>query len=323
MKILITGGAGYIGSHVNKLLSSQGHETIILDNLSKGYEKLVKWGKFTKGDVADSELLEKIFSENKIEAVVHCSALIEVGQSVKEPEKYYQNNFCNTVGLLKAMKKFGVKKIIFSSTAATYGEPQYLPIDEKHPQVPVNPYGKSKYMVEQLFMDCHVAWGLNYVVFRYFNASGASLDASVGQLYDPATHLIPLCFDTISGKRSELKLYGTDWDTKDGTCVRDYIHVEDLARAHNLALNYLNTDGNSDMFNLSNGVGYTVREVIESVRRVTGKDFKVVEVDRRPGDPQTLIATSKKAKDILGWEPEWTELDKIVESAWAWYQKNY
>jgi UDP-glucose 4-epimerase len=295
---------------------------VILDNLSKGYEKLVKWGKFIKGEVGDRVLLEQTFAENNFDLVVHCAAFIEVGESVKEPEKYYQNNFANTVILLQTMRKFGVKRILFSSTAATYGEPKYVPIDELHTQVPVNPYGRSKLMVEQLFADARLAWGLEYVIFRFFNVCGASSDGTVGQLYEPATHLMAACFEAIVGKRPEMKLFGTDWETKDGTCVRDYIHVEDLALAHSLAIKYLDNGGKSDCFNLGSGKGYTVREVIESVKRVTGKDFRVEEVGRREGDPMTLLASSQKAKDKLGWEPKWTELDKIVESAWMWFKKN-
>ncbi len=322
MKILITGGAGYIGSHINRAMSGVGHDTFVIDDLSKGYEKLVKWGKFLKGDVGDSKLLDTIFAENEIDLVIHCATFVQITESIREPEKYYKNNFYNSLVLIEAMKRAGVKKMLFSSTTGVYGEPKYIPIDENHPKVPISPYGWSKLMVEQLLWDAQRAWGLESIVFRYINVSGASSDLSIGQLYEPATHLVAICFEAIVGRRPEVEVHGTDWATKDGTFVRDYIHVEDLASAHLLALKYLDNVGVNEAFNLGSGNGYTVWEVIESVKRVTGQNFVVKNIGRRIGDVETMIGSSKKAKDLLGWEPKWTELDKIIDSAWMWFKKN-
>lgn len=267
-------------------------------------------------------LLRKIFKENKIEAVVHCVAFIEVGESVKNPLKYYKNNLVNTVGLLEVMQEFGVKKIMFSSTAATYGEPKYLPIDESHTQSPTNPYGFSKLMVEQVFRDCNVAWGLEFVVFRYFNACGASQDGDVGQSYNPPTHLISILMEVVAGKRDKIVINGTDFSTVDGTCIRDYVHVMDLAKAHLLGYKYLLAGGKSDFFNLGNGRGFSVREVINSCKKVTGVDFKVEEGPRRLGDSSSLVANSKKAQEVLGWKSDYTEIEKIIQTAWFWYKKS-
>lgn len=319
--ILITGGAGFIGSHVNKVLSGEGYETLILDNLSKGNDFAVKWGKFVKGDLSDLVMLRKIFSENMIDLVVHCAAAIEVGESVKDPLKYYQTNLANTLTLLKVMQEFSVKKIMFSSTAAIFGEPKYLPVDEKHPQQPTNPYGFSKLIVEQVFRDCHHAWGLDFVVFRYFNACGASQDSDIGQSYNPPTHLIGILMEVAGGKRDKIMVNGTDFPTKDGTCIRDYIHVMDLAKAHLLGYKYLMAGGKSDFFNLGNGKGFSVREVIGACKKVTKIDFKVEEGPRRPGDSSILVADSSKARSILGWKSDYPELETIIDSAWNWYKK--
>ena len=319
--ILIVGGAGYIGSHVNKYLSKKGYETIVFDNLSKGHRELVKWGKFIEGDLGKIEEVRKVFKENKIEAVMNFAAFIEVGESVKDPEKYYWNNTVNTLNLLKVMKESGVNKIIFSSTAATFGNPQYVPIDEKHLQSPINPYGMTKLMIENIFKDYEKAYGLKYVVFRYFNACGADVEAETGEWHEPESHLIPLVFQAAMGIRENIKIFGTDYQTADGTCIRDYVHVADLAQAHWLGLERLLKGGESEFYNLGNGKGFSVREVIESVKRVTGKNFEVVEDVRREGDPAVLIAGSEKAKSELGWKPEFTSLDEIVRTAWEWEKK--
>lgn len=319
--ILIVGGAGYIGSHVNKYLTLKGYGTIVFDNLSKGHEELVKWGKFFKGDLSNIEDIRKVFAENKIEAVLNFAAFIEVGESVKEPEKYYWNNVVNTLNLLKVMRENEVDKIIFSSTAATFGNPEYVPIDEKHPQSPINPYGMTKLMIENIFKDYQKAYDLKYVVFRYFNACGADRDAETGEWHQPESHLIPLVFQAALGQREDIKVFGTDYETEDGTCIRDYVHVTDLAQAHWLGLERLMSGGESGFYNLGNGKGFSVREVIESVKRVSGKEFKVTEVERREGDPAVLIAGSDKARSELAWKPEFTDLDEIVRTAWEWEKK--
>lgn len=319
--ILIVGGAGYIGSHINKELNKQGFETIIFDNLVSGHDWSVKWGKFVKGDLANIEDIRKVFRENKIEAVMDFAGSIEVGESVKNPQKYYDNNVANTLNLLKVMMEADVKKFIFSSTAATFGNPQYTPIDEKHPQSPINPYGMTKLMVEKILMDYDKAYDFKSVRLRYFNASGADIDGEIGEAHNPETHLIPLVIEAVMGKREDIKIFGTDYETPDGTCVRDYIHVTDLAEAHILALKYLIDGGESDDFNLGNGVGFSVKEVIEAVKKVTGKEFKISEVERREGDPAVLVASSEKIKDKLKWKPLFTDIEEIVKTAWNWHQK--
>jgi len=319
-KVLIVGGAGYIGSHVNKELNKVGFKTVVFDNFSKGYRQFVRWGELFEGDLANKKDLEKVFSKYDIEAVLHFAAFIEVGESVTDPQKYYLNNLKNTLNLLETMRKFDVSKLIFSSSAAIYGEPKYLPIDENHPKSPVSPYGRAKLMVEQILQDYSKAYDFNYVALRYFNACGADLETDIGEWHEPESHLIPLIFDAVSGKRDNIKIFGVDYETEDRTCVRDYVHVVDLARAHVLALRYLNGSGQSDCFNLGNGKGYSVRQIIDAVKKVTGRDFKVIESDRRLGDVPTLIAGSQKIQDKLGWRPEY-DLKQIIESAWKWYKK--
>jgi UDP-glucose 4-epimerase len=316
--ILIVGGAGYIGSHINKDLNKKGYQTLILDDLSSGKEALVKWGKLVVGSLGDEAVLEKIFSENKIETVMHFGAFKAAGESVVNPEKYYFNNVANTLTLLKVMKKYGVDKFIFSSSAAVYGVPQYNPMDEKHPKSPINPYGRTKLMVEEILEDYSVAYGLKYVALRYFNAAGADPEVEVGEWPGGCANLIPVIFDVVSGRKPELKVFGTDYETADGTCIRDYIHVSDLADAHVKAVEYLNNGGVSDKFNLGNGNGFSVKEVINIAKEVTGVDFKVVEAERRPGDPAILMADSKKAREILGWQPTHQDLREIVETGWKW-----
>ena len=319
--ILIVGGAGYIGSHVNKVLNERGYETIILDNLSYGHEESVKWGTLCKCDLANINEVDDIFTKYDINAVMHFSSFIDVGESVRNPEKYYNNNVVNTMNLLNVMLKHDVKKFIFSSTCATYGIPQKIPLTENHPQNPINPYGWTKLMVERILKDYDTAYGLKSVILRYFNASGADESGIIGEWHNPETHLIPLILDAAMGKREDIKIFGTDYDTPDGTCIRDYIHVTDLADAHILSLEYLNKNNQSNQFNLGNGQGFSVREVIESVKRVTGRNFNVTQTQRREGNPAILIGSSKKAKDTLGWDPQYVNIDKIIETAWNWHQK--
>ena len=320
MSILVCGGAGYIGSHINKLLSQKGYDTIVYDNLIYGHREAVKWGKFIEADLCDRTSLDRVFSENKIDAVFHFAAFAYVGESVTEPAKYYFNNVCNTLDLLEAMRAHGCDKIIFSSTCATYGIPEKLPITEDMPQNPINPYGATKLMVERIFKDYNTAYGLKYVALRYFNAAGADPDCEIGENHNPETHIIPLVLDAAYGKRPDIKVFGSDYPTRDGTCIRDYIHVTDLADAHLLALEYLNKGGESGFFNLGNENGTSVLEVIDSVKRVTGKDFKVTLAPRRPGDPPTLVGSSKRAQEILGWKPKFADIDTITKHAAEWYK---
>lgn len=319
--ILIVGGAGYIGSHINKELNKQGYKTVVFDSLVKGHKEAVKWGEFFEGDLGNIDDIRGVFKKYPIEAVLHFAAFIEVGESVKDPQKYYQNNVKNTLNLFQVMLENNVKKIIFSSTAATFGNPQYTPIDEKHSQVPINPYGQAKLMVEKILADYDLAYGLKYVALRYFNACGADLDGEIGENHNPESHLIPLILDAALGKREDIKIFGTDYPTIDGTCIRDYVHVTDLAQAHILALKKLMEGGESDCFNLGNGSGFSVRQVIEVAKKITGVDFKVAETERRAGDPPELIADSKKAKEILKWEPKYFDLETIISSAWNWHKQ--
>ncbi len=320
MAILICGGAGYIGSHTNKLLSQQGYDTVIFDNLVYGHKEAVKWGTFVQGDLKNQEEIEAVFQKYPIDAVLHFAAYAYVGESVREPEKYYYNNVVNTLNLLHVMKKYHCDKIIFSSTCATYGEPEKVPITEEMPQKPINPYGETKLTIERIFRDYEKAYGLKYVVLRYFNAAGADPDGEIGESHDPETHIIPLVLDAASGKRPDIKVFGTDYPTPDGSCVRDYIHVTDLAQAHLLALRYLENGGESDCFNLGNEKGTSVLEAIDAVKRVTGRDFKVTLTDRRPSDPAVLVGSSEKAKAVLGWKPEYADIDTIVRHAWEWHE---
>lgn len=319
MAILICGGAGYIGSHANKMLSRMGYETVVFDNLVYGHREVVKWGSFVEGDLKNPVEIEAVFERIPIDAVMHFAAYAYVGESVVDPEKYYFNNVACTLNLLHAMRKHGCDKIIFSSTCATYGEPEKVPITEEIPQKPINPYGASKLMVERILADYGAAYGLRSVALRYFNAAGADPEGEIGEDHNPETHLIPLVLDAASGKRPDIKVFGTDYPTRDGSCIRDYIHVEDLASAHVLALKYLQAGGASERFNLGNEHGTSVLEVIEAVRKVTGKDFAVTLTDRRPGDPAVLVGSSEKAKKVLGWSPRYAEIEMIVEHAWGWH----
>lgn len=321
MAVLVCGGAGYIGSHINKQLNKEGYETVVFDNLVYGHREAVKWGHFVQGDLQNLDEIEAVFREYKIEAVFHFAAYAYVGESVGQPEKYYYNNVANTLNLLHVMKKYGCDKIIFSSTCATYGEPEKVPITEDMPQKPINPYGASKLMVERIFKDYSGAYGLKFVVFRYFNAAGADPEGEIGESHTPETHLIPLVLDAASGRRKDIRVFGTDYDTPDGSCIRDYIHVYDLATAHLLALHYLEEGKESDFFNLGNALGTSVFEVIEAVKRISGREFTVTRSDRRAGDPARLVGSSEKARRELGWEPVYGDIDSIVEHAWNWHEK--
>ncbi len=317
--ILITGGAGYVGSHTNKLLCQHGYKTIVFDNLIYGHHEFVKWGNFFLGDLANKEQLRSCFRTYSIEAVMHFSGYAYVGESVVDPSKYYHNNVANTLNLLDVMREFDVKHCIFSSSCVTYGVPLAIPLTEDHLQHPINPYGKTKLMVEQILRDFDSAYGLSHVNLRYFNAAGADPDGEIGEKHDPETHLIPLVLYAAQGKREDVKILGTDYNTPDGTCIRDYIHVTDLADAHLRGLQYLMNGGKSDSFNLGNGKGFSVREVIETAKRVTGKGIKAISSERRAGDPPVLIGSSDKAKQILNWKPNYTDLSTIIETAWNWH----
>ena len=318
MKILVVGGTGYIGSHMVKMLGSQGHEVITFDNLSKGYRDAVLSGDFVEGDLANNQQLDNLFASIKFDGVMHFASFIEVGESVSEPASYYRNNVFNTQNLLDAMVKHGVNYFVFSSTAAIFGEPEYSPIDETHPKNPINPYGRSKLMVEQMLEDYGTAYGLKSVALRYFNAAGADPDAELGERNDPETHLIPLVLQAASGRRASISLFGQDYKTPDGSCVRDYIHVNDLCDAHLLALNKLKNSDKSLRYNLGNGHGFSVKQVIDTTEKITGKNIQVIYADRRPGDPAELVANATMAKQDLGWKPKFTDLEQIVETAWQW-----
>jgi UDP-glucose 4-epimerase len=318
--ILVVGGAGYIGSHTNKLLSQKDYKTVVFDNLIYGHKEFVKWGEFFLGDLANKEQIRQCFRRYPISAVMHFSAFAYVGESVADPAKYYRNNVANTLNLLDVMHEFEVKYFIFSSTCATYGIPERIPITEDHPQKPVNPYGKSKLMVEDILKDYDSAYGIKHINLRYFNAAGADPDGEIGEDHDPETHLIPLVLDAAAGKRPHITIFGDDYDTPDGTCIRDYIHVTDLAQAHVLALRALENKAGSIAYNLGNGQGYSVREVIKMAEKVTGRSIPVKISDRRIGDPPTLIGNAAKIIDELGWIPEFSDMEAIVKTAWEWNQ---
>ena len=316
MAVLVTGGAGYIGSHTVAELLKQGEDVIILDNLEKGHKEAVLGGKFVQADLRSIEQVREVFRENNIEAVIHFAAYIEVGESVADPLKYYNNNVISSLNLLTVMQENGVKMIVFSSTAATYGIPESIPIKETDKTVPINPYGETKLAVEKILKWVDNAYGIKHAVLRYFNACGAHISGAIGEAHSPESHLIPIILQVAQGKRDEIKLFGSDYDTFDGTCVRDYVHVSDLAQAHVLALKHLRNGAQSDIFNLGNGKGFSNRQVVEVAREVTGKPIKAVDAPRRPGDPATLVASSEKAMNVLGWKPEFADLSKIVETAW-------
>ena len=323
MKVLVLGGAGYIGSHTVKALCEENIDVVVADNLVTGHiEAVDSRAKFYKGDIRDINFLDDLFSKEKIDAVIHFAAYSLVGESVTDPLKYYDNNLCGTKVLLESMVKNNVDKIVFSSTAATYGEPENIPILESDRTEPTNPYGETKLSMEKMFKWTANAHGLRFVSLRYFNACGADESGKIGEAHNPETHLIPIILQVPNGQREFVSIFGNDYPTKDGTCIRDYIHVTDLAQAHILAVKYLMNGGNSDIFNLGNGVGFSVREVIETARKVTGHPIPVKEVERRAGDPAQLIASSEKAKKVLGWKPEHDSLEEIIASAWNWHKNH-
>ena len=324
MNLLVVGGAGYIGSHMVLHLLDPGHKVVVADNFSTGFRDA--WGAagaplVAELDINDEAALSRLFATHQFDAVLHFASFIQVGESVSDPAKYYANNLSATLKLLQAMVRAQVKHFIFSSTAAVYGDPIRVPIDEEHPKAPINPYGRSKWMVEQVLGDFDRAYGLKSVCLRYFNAAGADPAGRVGERHEPETHLIPLVLQAASGRRSAITVFGRDYDTPDGTCIRDYIHVADLVEAHSLALDYLQQGGDSEAFNLGNGSGFSVQEVIETARRVTGREIPVVDAPRRAGDPARLVADASKARSVLRWAPRHGDLETIVAHAWAWEQK--
>jgi len=318
MIFLVCGGAGYIGSHMVKMLASLGHKVVTFDNLSTGYRDAVKWGEFVKGDLLNPIDLEALFSARRFDTVIHFAARSQIGESQQKPGLYYRNNVVGTMNLLDAMREHHVQKIIFSSTAAVYGNPVSATISEDHPKKPVNVYGRSKLMVEKILEDYDRAYGLKSVYLRYFNAAGADPECDLGERHDPETHLIPLVLQTASGKRDAITVFGSDYDTEDGTCIRDYIHVNDLCDAHWLAIQFLKNKGVSQRFNLGNGNGFSVRQVIDVCRKVTGRNIKVIEGERREGDPDVLVADSTRAQAELGWSPKFGDLHSIISHAWQW-----
>lgn len=319
-KILVVGGAGYIGSHMVKALLDNDYPVLVLDNLSTGHRKLLAGGEFVQGNLGDTDLLDRIFDAHRIGAVMHFAAFSLVGESVQQPLKYFRNNISETIALIEAMARHAVRRFIFSSTAAVFGEPQYTPIDEDHPCRPTNPYGTTKLCVERLLSDCDVAHGLKSICLRYFNAAGADASGTIGEMHEPESHLIPLILRNAMTD-TPIKIFGTDYATPDGTCIRDYIHVTDLAQAHLLALQALLDGAESCAYNLGNSVGYSVRQVIDLARKVTGKSIPAIEEDRRPGDPAVLVADSAKIKSELNWMPRYENLEKIIATAWKWHSR--
>lgn len=323
MAVLVLGGAGYIGSHTVYELIDSGEDVVIADNLQTGHiEAVHPKARFYKGDIRDKEFLDKLFKDEKIDSVIHFAANSLVGESMVDPLKYYDNNLYGTMVLLKSMVENGIDKIVFSSTAATYGEPESIPILESDRTEPTNTYGETKLSMEKMFKWVSKAHGLRYVSLRYFNACGAHISGEIGEAHNPESHLIPIILQVPNGQRKEVGIFGDDYNTKDGTCVRDYIHVTDLAQAHILAVKYLRAGNESNIFNLGNGVGFTVKEVIECARKVTGHKIPAVISPRRAGDPAVLIASSEKAKQILGWKPQHDSLEEIIETAWKWHKNH-
>lgn len=323
MAVLILGGAGYIGSHTVYEFLDKGCEVIVADNLQSGHmQALHPDAKFYRGDIRDKEFLDNLFKKENIDSIIHFAANSLVGESMQDPLKYYDNNLYGTMVLLKSMVENNIKKIVFSSTAATYGEPENIPILETDRTNPTNTYGETKLSMEKMFKWVSLAHGVNFVSLRYFNACGAHKSGKIGEDHSPETHLIPIVLQVANKKRESINIYGDDYDTPDGTCIRDYIHVCDLASAHYLALEYLNKGGESNIFNLGNGVGFSVKEVIEASRKVTGDKIPAVVSERRAGDPARLIASSDKARNVLGWQPQYTNLEEIIQTAWMWHKKH-
>ncbi len=318
--ILVVGGAGYIGSHVCRALRAKSVPHVVFDNFSAGHREAITGSTFAEGDLRRRDHLDRIFARHDIDVVMHFGAHISVGESVRDPAKYFDNNTAGVLILLDSMRAHGVNRFIFSSTAAVFGEPQYVPIDEDHPKAPTSPYGESKLMVEKILDSFDVAYGFRSVCLRYFNACGASADATIGEDHTPEEHLIPVAIQAAIGLRDPLKVFGTDYDTPDGTCVRDYIHVDDLASAHLLAADHLLAGGKSRRYNLGNGHGFSVREVIDTVQRVSGRQVPHEDAARRPGDPARLVAASDKIRADWGWQPQFTDLETIVKTAWEWHR---
>ena len=318
MTTLVVGGAGYIGSHMVKMMCEEGHDVVVFDNLSGGYRDAIVGGLFEYGDLADIHDLKRVFKKYNFDAVMHFASYIQVGASINNPSLYYQNNLINTLNLLNVMVLFGVKRFVFSSTAAIFGEPKYLPINEEHPLFPVNPYGRTKLMVEHILDDYDTAYGLKSVCLRYFNASGGDPDGLIGEQHNPETHLIPLLMQVASKRKDNIIIYGNDYDTIDGTCVRDYIHIIDICQAHLLSLELLKSEGKSTKYNLGNSKGYSVNEVVEVAKQITGREISTLLGPRREGDPACLVADSSKAKEVLGWCPEYSDLNIIVKHSWNW-----
>ncbi|RAX42055.1 UDP-glucose 4-epimerase GalE [Rhizobium tropici] len=319
--VLVVGGAGYIGSHTCLDLANKGFKPVVYDNFSNGHREFVKWGPAEEGDIRDRARLDEVLAKHKPAAILHFAALIEVGESVKDPVSFYENNVIGTLTLLSAAQAAGVKAFVFSSTCATYGLPQSVPLDESHRQVPINPYGRTKYIVEQALADYDQYKGLRSVILRYFNAAGADFEGRIGEWHTPETHAIPLAIDAALGRRQGFKVFGSDYDTRDGTCVRDYIHVLDLADAHVRAVEYLLDGGDSVALNLGTGTGTTVKELLGTIETVSNRPFPVEYVGRREGDSTTLVANNDKARDILGWSPQY-DLTEIIQSAWNWHAKS-
>ena len=321
MNILVTGGAGYIGSHTAKRLAQAGHAPVVLDNLTHGHEWAVKWGPFERGDLADRAAVETVLRRHRVAAVVHFAASTYVGESMGDPGKYFRNNVVNSLNLLEAMQAAGVAAIVFSSSCATYGVPRALPIDETHPQVPVSPYGESKLIVERMLHWFGEAHGLRHAALRYFNAAGADPDGELGEVHDPETHLLPLVIEAALGRRPPVGVFGRDYPTPDGTAIRDYVHVTDLADAHLAAVEYLEGGGASTAVNLGTGRGHSVREVIETIERVSGRPVPSHDAPRRPGDPPSLVADPRRAAGVLRWTPRFPDLQTIAEDAWRWHAR--
>lgn len=318
--VLVAGGAGYIGSHTVKYLLKKDYNVVVVDNLVYGHREAVLTKNFEEVDLADKEALRKVFKKYQIDAVIHFAAYAFVGESVVEPQKYYWNNVVNTLNLLDVMLENNVKNIVFSSTCATYGNPDYMPLDEKHSQNPINPYGNTKFMMEKIMADYDKAYGLKSAALRYFNAAGADTQGELGECHAPETHLIPLVLKAINGERENITVFGTDYDTPDGTCIRDYIHVEDLAEAHMLALEKINSSQESLQLNLGTGIGTSVKEIIQAAEEVTGQKVPLVYGQRRAGDPSKLYASNQKAKEVLNWNPKYTNIRDIIKTAWVWEQ---
>jgi UDP-glucose 4-epimerase len=323
MSVLVLGGAGYIGSHAVYQLIDQKFDVIIIDNLQTGNRKAIHPdATFYEGDIRDIEFMRTVFEKESIDAVVHFAANSLVGESMEKPLEYFDNNVYGTQVLLEVMKEFGVKKIVFSSTAATYGEPDTIPITEEVKTNPTNAYGETKLAMEKMMKWCDQAYGIQYVSLRYFNVAGARETGEIGEDHRPETHLVPIILEVALGKRPHITVFGEDYDTPDGSCIRDYVHVEDLINAHLLALNYLNNGGKSDIFNLGSNQGFSVKEMIDAARKVTGKEIPEKTGERRAGDPSTLVASSEKASSVLGWKPTRTSVEKIIQDAWNWHVAN-